>query len=307
MVGFIKTWAGECSAWECDNLNHMNMRHYLTKVHQARQMFFIRHGLAKAFKMDSVSSVRVRDFHIKYLGEARPGAPLYIETAPLSLGKSDVSLCHVMYHLSGRLAATIVENVEHISLLTQETFAWSSPFRKSLEDYQVKLPHHARPRGIPAGLVSNPLSQQALKNIGLSPAAHGVMQAYEMGLNGSARPECLLGRVTESVNHADSIYPELKDPEFVAQGGSAALLEAHAFLNGRIETGDGFDFYTAPTDINENTRSFVHNIVNSVTGENVFSMIAVGGLFNLNTRKLTKTDQPQIKKLIAKTVTGLVP
>ena len=136
----------------------------MTKVHQARQMFFIRQGLTEAFKQDSVSSVRVRDFHIKYLGEARPGALLYIESALLALGESDVSLCHIMYHIGGRLAATIVEKVEHISLLTQEPFAWSPTFRKSVQAYKVERPQHTRPRGIPADLLSTPPNLKALQD-----------------------------------------------------------------------------------------------------------------------------------------------
>ena len=75
MGKFLKTWAGECSAWECDGLGHLNMRHYMTKAMQARQMFFIRAGLHEAFKADAFSTVRVTDFHIKYLGEARPDNP----------------------------------------------------------------------------------------------------------------------------------------------------------------------------------------------------------------------------------------
>ena len=53
MDNFMKTWAGECSAWECDGLGHLNMRHYLTKAQQARQMFFIHNGLHDAFKKNT--------------------------------------------------------------------------------------------------------------------------------------------------------------------------------------------------------------------------------------------------------------
>jgi len=84
-MSFTLTWAGECSAWECDELGHLNMRHYVYKTAQARAGLIIRMGLANAFKLGATSSIRVKDFHIKYQGEARPGDPLKIEQSWKSL------------------------------------------------------------------------------------------------------------------------------------------------------------------------------------------------------------------------------
>jgi len=72
LAGFTLTWAGECSAWECDELGHMNMRHYVHKTDEARRGLIIRLGLNRAFHPGVVSTIRCRDFHIKYQGEARP-------------------------------------------------------------------------------------------------------------------------------------------------------------------------------------------------------------------------------------------
>ena len=60
MDNFMKTWAGECSAWECDGLGHLNMRHYMTKTQQARQMFFIHNGLHGAFKKNALTTLIVK-------------------------------------------------------------------------------------------------------------------------------------------------------------------------------------------------------------------------------------------------------
>ena len=140
MGEFLKTWAGECSAWECDGLGHLNMRHYITKVAQARQMFFIRLGLYEAFKSGAEASVRVRDFHIKYLGEARPDDPLRIETGLLQLGENDVRLCHIMYHLGGRIAATIVENMQHIALPSRAAIPWPQHFHEAAKTLSGRAP-----------------------------------------------------------------------------------------------------------------------------------------------------------------------
>ena len=121
---FTLTWAGECSAWECDELGHMNMRHYVHKTDEARRGLIIRLGLKSAFSPGTVSTVRCRDLHIKYQGEARPGDPLRIDSAIIDLQESTAKLCHVMTHRDGRIAATIVETVEHVYLPEDKIFPW---------------------------------------------------------------------------------------------------------------------------------------------------------------------------------------
>ena len=130
MPGFILTWAGECSAWECDELGHLNMRHYVKKFGQARRGFIISLGLSHAFLPDTDSSVRVKDFHIRYHGEARPGQALKIETALIELLESTAKLCHIMYHFDGRIAASVIETVEHIYLHGHRVFRWPARLSK---------------------------------------------------------------------------------------------------------------------------------------------------------------------------------
>jgi len=271
------------------------MRHYMTKVHQARQMMIIRLGLDEAFKQDAISSVRVTDFHIKYLGEARPGDPLRIETAVLELGECSIHLCHTMYHVGNRLAATIVENVEHISLHTNQAFPW--PKRVILAAKDVTLdaqPEPSKPRGFSYDdpIVTPSMDELEAWNVDLIGA--GVFRVDEMGLDGRVTPQGLLGRTTETIGHITSAWPEMHREDYRKQGGSAALLEARIIIGAPAERGDGYHFYSGVKQADKYTRHLVHNMVNVVTGENVFSMTGIGCLFNLKTRKLTKTEPADI-------------
>jgi len=305
MGSFIKTWVGECSAWECDGLGHLNMRHYMTKVYQARQMFFIQLGLHEAFKSDSFSTVKVRKFHIKYLGEARPDNPLYIETGLLDLADTHIRLCHMMYHGDGRMAATIVETVEHISLRTKRTFAWSQKFREASKAYQVEQPQPSKPRNLSYATTSKALNETQLEKIGVKQIGAGVFQPNEMGLDGSATPQALLGRTTETISHMIDGYPEFLDPDYHASGKSGALLEAQVFINRRVEAGDGYRFYSGVADGNTYTRKLIHNITDVASGENIFSMIGDGCLFDLKARKLVKATEAQVTAIRKNIVKGL--
>ena len=305
MGEFLKTWSGECSAWECDGLGHLNMRHYMTKVQQARQMFFIRAGLHEAFKSDALSTVRVTDFHIKYLGEARPDNPLYIETGLLELGEETIKLCHIMFHRDGRIAATIVENIEHISLRTQRAFAWSKRFAAAVKPYEVEQPQPSKPRNLSYDTVPWKPHEGELKKLTAKHIGSGVFQPFEIGLDGSVTPQALMGRTTETIAHMMDGYPEFLDPDYNASGKSGALLEAQIFIHRRAEAGDAYHFYSGLKEGNAYTRQLVHHIFDVVTGECFFSMIGDGCLFDLKARKLIKASDEQVAALQKNVVKGL--
>ena len=305
MGKFLKTWAGECSAWECDGLGHLNMRHYMTKVQQARQMFFIRAGLHEAFKSDAFSTVRVMDFHIKYLGEARPDNPLYIETGLLELGEETVRLCHMMFHGDGRIAATIVENIEHISLRTKNAFAWPKRFAAAVEPYKVEQPQPSKPRNLSYDTQPWKPRVEDIKKLTAKHIGSGVFQPFEMGVEGSVTPQALMGRTTETIAHMMDGYPEFLDPDYHNGDRSGALLEAQIFIHRRAEAGDAYHFYSGLMEGNAYTRKLIHHIFDVVTGECIFSMIGDGCLFDLKMRKLIKASDAQVATLQKNTVKGL--
>lgn len=305
MGEFLKTWSGECSAWECDGLGHLNMRHYMTKVMQARQMFFIRAGLHEAFKGDALSTVRVTDFHIKYLGEARPDNPLYIETGLLELGETTVRLCHMMFHGDGRIAATIIENIEHISLRTQAAFKWPKRFEGAVSPFKVEQPQPSKPRNLSYDTVPWKPRESDIKALTAKHIGSGVFQPFEIGAARTVTPQALMGRTTETIAHMMDGYPEFLDPAYHASGKSGALLEAQIFIHRTAEAGDAYHFYSGLAEGNAYTRKLVHHIFDVVTGECIFSMIGDGCLFDLKARKLIKASDAQVALLQKNIVQGL--
>jgi len=281
------------------------MRHYMTKVQQARQMFFIRAGLDEAFKSDALSTVRVADFHIKYLGEARPDNPLYIETGFLELGEQTLRLCHMMFHGDGRIAATIVENIEHIYLRNMTAFPWPSKFAKAIAPYKIEQPQPSKPRNLSYDTVPWNPRETDIKKLAAKHIGSGVFQPFEIGVDGSVTPQALMGRSTETISHMVDGYPEFLDPDYHASGKSGALLEAQIFLHRRAESGDAYHFYSGLMQGNAYTRQLVHHIFDVVTGDCIFSMVGDGCLFDLKARKLIKASDEQVAALQKNVIEGL--
>lgn len=296
----LHTYAGEAVNWECDELGHLNMRHYMTKVHQARQFFFIRLGLQNSFRADADSTVRVRDFTIRYLKESRPGARLRIESGLLSLGAHRAELVHIMTHFDGTVSAAITETVEHIYLRTGKVFDWPSRVRQAADGKLVQRPATTLPRGLPdEGLAPLAPSRSKIIERGATQIGAGVFQPSELDIFSAVTPQAILGRVTESVGNFYALWPEIHDGLYSGGHVSGALLELRCHIHHHATAGEAVEIYSAVQGANPYTRQAAHHLVDPVTGESWASMTASGCLFDLDARKLLKTPKEQVERLNA--------
>ena len=302
---FTLTWAGECSAWECDELGHMNMRHYVHKTDEARRNLIIQLGLPRAFHPGVASTVRCRDLHIKYQGEARPGNPLRIDSAIIELAESTARLCHIMTHRDGRIAATIVETVEHVYLPEDKIFPWPKRVREKALGFTADLPAPAKARNVDATTSFLGMSLDELEAAGASVIGTGVFGASELDITNRVTMGSFFGRTTSTIAWFREGWPEFEDPAYQAGGMSAALLEMRAVIHRYPGRGDAYTYLPAMIGANAYTRQFVHNIVDPVTGNSWVSMQASGCKFDLNTRKLVKATEADLALLETGRIDGI--
>ena len=302
---FTLTWAGECSAWECDELGHMNMRHYVHKVDEARRGLIIRLGLPRAFHSGISSTVRSRDLHIKYQGEARPGDPLRIDSAIINLMESTARLCHIMTHRDGRIAATIVETVEHVYLPEDKVFPWPKRVCEAAPEFTAALPVPAKARNVDATASFKGMSLSALETAGAKVIGAGVFGVSELDLTNRVTMGSFFGRTTSSIAWFREGWPEFEDPTYQAGGMSAALLEMRAVIHSYPQSGDAYAYLPAMTSANSYTRQFVHNLVDPISGKSWVSMQASGCKFDLNKRKLVKATEADLEQLEKGMVKGV--
>jgi len=275
----------------------MNMRHYVHKTDEARRGLIIRLGLPRAFHTGIASTVRCRDLHIKYQGEARPGNPLRIDSAIVELGESTARFCHIMTHRDGRIAATIVETVEHVYLPEDKVFPWPKRVREIAPQFSAELPAPAKARNIDGSAAFKGMSLSELETVGAAVIGTGVFGASELDITNRVTMGSLFGRTTSTIAWFRKGWPEFEDPSYQAGGMSAALLEMRAVIHRYPGRGDAYSYLPALTSANPYTRQFVHNIVDPVSGNSWCSMQASGCKFDLNTRKLVKATAAELALL----------
>ena len=307
LTGFTLTWAGECSAWECDDLGHMNMRHYVHKTDEARRGLIIRLGLPRAYNQGVISTVRVREIHIKYQGEARPGDPLRIDSGVLELGESSARLCHVMTHRDGKIAATMVETVEHVYLPEDRVFAWPKRVRENISNFIVNLPAQAKARNIDADVPFVGMNLTDLEVAGAKIVGAGVFGASELDIAGRVTMGGFFGRTTSTVGWFHEGWPEFDDPAYHESGKSGALLEMRAVIHRYPSRGNAYVYLPALTRANAYTRELVHSVVDPVSGLSWVSMQASGCKFDLKARKLIKTTEAELAILEKGQLPGVQP
>lgn len=293
---------GEAVQWECDELGHLNMRHYMTKTHQARQYFFIHLGLEHAFRAGADSTVRTANFTIRYLKECRPGQRVKISTGLLSLDEDTAELLHIMTHFDGTVAAVITEVVAHIYLRTGERFRWPTRVRDAAAAHMTDRPAIAKPRGLPVlAAGEKPLAPalQALKDGGATLIGAGVFQPAETNIFGAVTPQSFLGRITESVGNFQTLWPEIHET-FEAGGSiSAALLEMSVHIHDTPTSGEPCVLYSAIQSANGYTRQAAHHIIDPISGQSWASVSASACLFDMATRRLVKTAPKRVEALNA--------
>lgn len=280
----------------------MNMRHYIHKIDEARRGLIVRLGLPRAFHPGVVSTIRCRDLHIKYQGEARPGDPLRIDSAVLNISETTARLCHVMTHRDGRIAATVVETIEHVYLPEDKIFPWPKRVRGAASELTAKLPAPAKPRNIDGNKTHIGMSLAELENTGASIIGAGVFGASELDITSRVTMGSFFGRTTSSIGWFKDGWPEFEDPAYQASGMSAALLEMRAVIHSYPKRGDAYAYLPALIDANAYTREIVHNLVDPVSGKSWVSMQASGCKFDLNSRKLVKCTEAEQARLLQRTL-----
>src|ERR1700760_1772665 len=88
----VEVWRGSVATWECDAMGHLNVGFYVAKSMEGVIGLAAELGMAGAFAADARATLIVREQHIRFLREARPGAPLMMTGGVVEIGESDARL-----------------------------------------------------------------------------------------------------------------------------------------------------------------------------------------------------------------------
>ena len=155
----IPCYYGSVNRWECDENDHLNVRFYAQKVHQALIAF------TREVAAEQSRSVRVTGQHIRFVAEARIATPLRVDCALLAAADAECEVLALMVNQQNE--APVAGFVARLGLRASEL---------RTEPAGVQVPDWAAPRGLdPASPYPPPDDLQGAFAAGFKTMGRGVI------------------------------------------------------------------------------------------------------------------------------------
>ena len=279
-------WRGGVNTWECDEMGHMNVRFYVARAQEGLAGLARLLGMPRAFAPGCATLI-VREHHVRFLREARPGTALHMTGGVVRLGESDALILQVLTHSrTGEPCATFLTRVAHTTA-DGRVFPWSPGARQAAKALTVEVPPHAAPRGIDPSRPPPDASLARADALNLTCIGRGALSDAECDVFGRMRAEQFIGRVSDGV---PSLLAGVREavaasaPERPRRVGGAVLEYRLIYLD-LPKAGDHIEVRSGLAGFDDKTQRLAHWLLDPVGGGAWGVSEAVAINFDLDARK----------------------
>ncbi len=303
--GGLEVWRGGVNTWECDEMGHMNVRFYVSRAMEGLVGFAAAMGLEGAFRANADATLIVKDHHIRFLREARAGAPLHMVAGLVDFGESEARLLQLLIHGNGELAASFQTLVAHATARDGRPFPWSDRTRDLAQGLTIAVPQRGAPRSLglePSAGGASLARARAMNLIALSSGAFG---AQDCDVFGRARADLFIGRVSDGVPSLAAAFGGravgAERPERV--GG--AVLEYRLAYHAWPRAGDRFAVRSGLAGFDDRAQRVAHWILDPASGEPWVTSEAIAIALDLDARKIIPIGDEAKARLATHVTPGL--
>ncbi len=288
----IEVYRGSSNTWETDEMGHMNVRFYISRMMEGLAELAHVIGLPHAFRPGADATLRPRDQHIRFLREAYAGRPLSMTAGVLEIRESSALIYQRLDHSGGNPCATFQTWVDHVDATTGEPFPWPSPVRSALERLRCEADAAIGPRSIDVSRTPRPEALVAHADAVGSPViGRAVVQAQHCDALGFMIPELFIGRISDSVGNLlapwrDRIAEAAIETDEPRPRTGGAVLEYRIVYRRWPRTGDRLVIRSALGEVREKFHSLIHWVLDPETGQAWCTCEVVAITLNLDTRKI---------------------
>ena len=299
----LEIWRGGVEQWECDAMGHLNVGFYLSRSMQGLVNLAAEMGMPRAFAPDAQATLQVREQHVRFVKEARPGAPLIMTGGILEMNETEARLLMVLRHASGELSACFQTVVAHVTARDARPFAWPRRVLERAEGLGVEVPEGGAPRGIDMGPVASQASLERARTLGLTPIAMGAILPADCDVFGRMRSERLMAAISEGAIHIFSKIRPPTTPDGARIGGAA--LEYRVIHLAWPRAGDRFEFRSGFAGGDARIRRPIHWMLDPETGRAWGVAEAVVASFDLDRRKVVTLEGADLAAAEQAVIPGL--
>lgn len=291
-------YRGSVNTWECDDGGHLNVR-----FHVERAMIGLAHlanhlQMPRAFTPSAGATLIPVEAHIRFLKEARPGAPLAMGGGVVSLEEETALVCLDMRHGDGAPASVFSVRVAHVEARMMRRFGWSERSRAAAKRLACALPVHAAPRSIDLSRPSPNASSARAAQLGAERIGATMVFPDQCDAFGRLRGEQLIGRVSDSVPNFLTDWREDLAKEAAQRGANTApagaVVEARFSFRAWPRAGDLVEIFSGIVEVGDKTMRLCHWICDAETGTAWATMEVIALTFDAITRK-TIAPSPELR------------
>ncbi len=293
-------YQGSVNTWECDDGGHLNVRFHLERAMVGLAHMAAALELPRAMTEPAGSTLVLRETHVRFLKEARPGASLVMHGGVAKIGEDDATLCLDMRHGDGAPSSCFTLKVAHVETRGFRAFPWSERTRAAAKRLHVSLPSHAKPRSIDLAQAPTEISRDGAIQRGATRIGGALVTPDQCDAFGRLRGEHFVGRISDSVPNLLSQWRHAAASETGA-APAGAVVEARIVVRRFPRAGDLIEVHSGIVEVGEKTLRLVHWLVDPGTGEGWASMEAVALTFDTATRKALAPSaeaRARVQKLI---------
>lgn len=277
-------YQGSVNTWECDDGGHLNVRFHLERAMIGLAHFARALELPRAFTQAAGSTLTPLEAHIRFLKEARPGAPLVMHGGVAAMDDDTATLCLDMRHADGAPASCFTLRVAHTETRDFRPFAWSARTRAAAAALNVEPPEHSKARSIDLARAPSVASRAAALAAGAARIGATMVSGDQCDAFGRLRGEHVVGRVSDSV---PNLLSRWRSEAPATEGGApaGAVVEARIVYRRWPRVGDLIEVFSGVSEVGEKTLRLTHWLCDPESGAAWASMEAVALTFDTATRK----------------------
>jgi acyl-CoA thioester hydrolase len=244
----IEVWRGAVGPWECDEAGRWDARFQLSRAMEGLAGLAAELGMAEAFSPAAVSTVAVREHHVRFLMPVRAGQPVAMTAGVLSGGEDEARVLQVLRDgRTGEPLTSIIARVVHASVREFRPFAWSARTRDAAAGLMVEPPELPGPKALSGEPADIGASRERAEALGVPVTARGVVRPEECGVFGRMRPDAVMGRCLEAAANLGAAARPLTEARLIYLRAplAGARLEARSAATGDrvahwlLDPGDG--------------------------------------------------------------------
>jgi len=284
-------------------MGHLNVGFYVARSMEGLIGLAAELGMPGAFSPDALSTLIVREQHIRFMKEARPGAPLHMIGGVVEWGETDARLVLLLRHRAGEIAAVFQTLVSHVTAQEARAFPWPDRVSARARALTMEVPAEARPRSIGLDPVESQASLERAVELDLKRTALGAVRPADCDAFGRMRTELMMARISDGIPHLfDGTRPGAQ--ENGARTGGAAL-EYRLIHLAWPHAGDRVELRSGSGGGDARFRKVIHWLLDPATGRPWGVAEAIAVSFDLETRKLITLTDEALAQANAQAIPGL--